>query len=50
MITKVDRGYTILYKFLKDKRLLYNYLGNLSKKPKDVKSVLRNTVEKYIFF
>jgi hypothetical protein len=48
MITKIDRGYAILYKFLKEKRLLYNYLGNLSKKPKDVKSVLRNTVEKYI--
>ena len=48
MITKIDRGYAILYKFLKDKRLLYNYLGNLSKKPHDVKSVLRNTVEKYI--
>jgi hypothetical protein len=48
MITKIDRGYAILYRFLKDKRLLYNYLENLSKKPHDVKSVLRNTVKKYI--
>ena len=48
MITKIDRGYAMLYRFLKEKRLLDNYLANIAARPYDVKSVLRNTVDKYI--
>ena len=48
MISKVDRGYAMLYRFLKEKRLLDNYLANIAARPYDIKKVLRHVVNIYI--
>lgn len=48
MISKVDRGYAMLYRFLREKRLLDSYLGNISKRPYNIKEALRHSVGVYI--